>query len=194
MHMKTRFTLQSPNPPLRTERSRVGERGRRAQRLKSATALFCLAAAVSATGGTFTSDFSSDPGGTAIGNAQIEDGILKLTDLQDLIDGTASLPLNGSYILPAIDGGQRAASFTATFKARVGGGTEQAAQGFSFVLADDLPTDGTTTFREGGGTSQGLVVSFDTVVNQAGFNAEGNDPGDAPGIVLKMRGVKVGVR
>src|ERR1051325_1147140 len=56
-------------------------------------------------------------------------------------------------------------SFTAKFKARVGGGTEQPAQGFSFVFAGDLPTDGTTTFREGGGASLGLVISFDTVDN-----------------------------
>ena len=151
-----------------------------------------VAATLNVFAGTFTTDFSSDPGGTAIGNAQIEGGVLKLTDLQDLIDGTATLPLNGSYILPAIDSGPRVAAFTATFTARIGGGTEQAAQGFSFVLADDLPTDGTTTFREGGGTSKGLVVSFDTVDNLAGFNAEGNDPGDAPGIIVKMGGVKVG--
>ena len=119
-------------------------RPRPGYRLNSSVAVIFLAVVSSASGGTFTSDFSTDPGGTAIGNAQIEDGVLKLTDLQDLIDGTASLPLNGSYILPAIDSGQKVASFTATFKARVGGGTEQAAQGFSFVLADDLPTDGTT--------------------------------------------------
>src|SRR5262249_48781874 len=102
--------------------------------------------------GTFTSNFTTDPpGGTLIGAAVIEDGILKLTDLNDLNDGTGGLPRHGSYILPDFNSGAIIGSFNAKFKARVGGGTERPAQGFSFVLANDLATD--LPFREGGGTA-----------------------------------------
>src|SRR4030095_7547059 len=68
------------------------------------------------------------------------------------------------------------------------GGTARPAQGFSFVFASDIPAD---PFGEGGGTIQGLVVSFDTANNGAGFGAEGNDPGDAPGVIVKFAGAKV---
>ncbi|MBN8248597.1 MAG: hypothetical protein J0L84_14300, partial [Verrucomicrobia bacterium] len=143
---------------------------------------------------TFSTDFSSDPGGLPIGIAEIEEGLLKLTDLADLppADPPKPLPQNGSYKLPDFNGGAAISSFTATFKAAVGGGSSLGAQGFSFVLAGDLPDD--APFREGGGTSQGLVISFDTIDNLAGFGAEGNDPGDAPGIIVKIGGAKVAVR
>jgi hypothetical protein len=146
--------------------------------------------------GTFTTTFASDPGGTALGIAEVEDGVLKLTDLADLppAEPAKPLPQNGSYVLPEFNGGEAIQSFTATFKAAVGGGSSLGAQGFSFVLAGDLPSDPATTFREGGGTSQGLVISFDTIDNLAGFNAEGNDPGDAPGIIVKIGGAKVAAR
>jgi hypothetical protein len=127
--------------------------------------------------------------GIPVGSAKLDNGIVKLTDLQDLADGVASLPLNGSWILDDFNSGQRILSFTAQFKARVGGGTERPAQGFSFVLADDLSPG--VAFREGGGNSRGLVVSFDTIDNLEGFNAEGNDPGDAPGVIIKFEGAKV---
>ncbi|MBX3733036.1 MAG: hypothetical protein KF791_10620 [Verrucomicrobiae bacterium] len=150
--------------------------------------------AASARTATFTTDFSFDPGGTPLGTAEVEDGVLKLTDLADLppADNPKPLPQNGSYKLPDFNGGALIQSFTATFKAAVGGGSSLGAQGFSFVLADDLSDF--EPFREGGGNSQGLVISFDTIDNLPGFNAEGNDPGDAPGIIVKMGGVKVAVR
>ncbi len=139
---------------------------------------------------TFTSDFASDPGGIPLGIAEVEDGVLKLTDLADLppADPAKPLPQNGSYILPDFNNGAAIQSFTARFKAAVGGGSALGAQGFSFVLAPDL---GTEVFREGGGTTRGLTISFDTIDNLAGFNAEGNDPGDAPGIIVKVAGAKV---
>src|SRR5262245_37459671 len=80
--------------------------------------------------GTFSSDFTTDPGGTLIGAAVVEDGILKLVDLNDLNDGTGNLPRHGSYILPDFNSGARIGSFNAKFKARMGGGTERPAQGF----------------------------------------------------------------
>jgi len=147
----------------------------------------------SASAATFTSNFASDPGGTPLGIAEIEEGVLKLNDLADLppADPAKPLPQMGSYVLPDFDNGAAVQSFTATFKAAVGGGSSLGAQGFSFVLANDI---GTTVFREGGGTLQGLVVSFDTIDNLAGFNAEGNDPGDAPGIIVKVGGAKVAAK
>jgi hypothetical protein len=149
--------------------------------------------------GTFTTDFTTDPGGTAVGTAEVQDGVLKLTDLADLppADPPKPLPQNGSYILPDFNGGAAIQSFTATFKSAVGGGSSLGAQGFSFVLGNDLPTD--TPFRESGGWggdppahifTQGLIISFDTIDNLPGFNAEGNDPGDAPGIIVKVGGSK----
>ncbi len=155
-------------------------------------AILCLAALTSAQAGVFSSDFTTDPGGSAINKARVESGYLKLQDLQDYIDGISGLPMFGSYILPSIDGGNKVASFTATFKASIHGGTEQAAQGFSFVLANDL--DPGVAFREGGATGEatgfttGLVVSFDTVDNVGVFGANGNDPGDAPGIIVRVGG------
>ena len=157
-----------------------------------------LSMSVSLHAGTFTSNFTTDPGGTPLGAAVIEDGILKLSDLNDLNDGTGNLPRHGSYILPDFNNGAIIGSFNAKFKARVGGGTERAAQGFSLVLANDLATD--VPFREGGGTADGggfttgLVVSFDTIDNLGVFGANGNDPGDAPGVIVRIGGVKVAVR
>ncbi len=142
---------------------------------------------------TFTSNFTDDPGGVPLGIAEVEGGVLKLTDLADLppADPAKPLPQNGSYVLPDFNGSAAVQAFRATFKAAVGGGTSLGAQGFSFVLASDLGSD---VFREGGGASRGLVISFDTLDNLAGFNAEGNEPGDAPGIIVKIGGAKVAAR
>jgi len=155
-------------------------------------AVLFLAALTPTRAGTFSSDFSTDPGGAALGRAKIDADVLKLQDLQEYIDATATLPMHGSYIIPQIDT-DKVASFTATFKASIHGGTEQAAQGFSFVLANDL--DPSLPFREGGSTTDngsgfttGLVISFDTVDNNAFFGANGNDPGDAPGIIVRVGG------
>ncbi len=158
----------------------------------SAIAIAC-AGLVSGAAATFNSNFSTDPGGLALGVAEIDNGVLKLTNLN--ADPPKPLPQNGSYILPDFNNGAAIQSFTATFKAAVGGGSSLGAQGFSFVLGGDLSTE--TAFREGGGTgdgtgfSNGLIISFDTIDNLAGSNANGNDPGDAPGIIVKIGGVKV---
>ncbi len=166
----------------------------------------CVAALWSAPAraGSFTSDFSADPGGTEVKNRDysqlIDGGILKLVDLTDLIDETSGtvvvgrLPLQGSYIFPDTDAGQKIESFTISFKARVGGGTEVGAQGFSLVLANDIDT--ATPFRESGGTTTGLTISFDALdspppVSGAAGVTEGNDPGDAPGIIVKEFGRKI---
>ncbi len=180
-----RNPTQLPPPP-----GRPGIPTRRAW--ASAVAL-AAAGLVSASGATFNSNFSSDPGGYPLGIAEIEDGVLKLTDLADLppADPPKALPQMGSYVLPDFNNGAAVQSFTATFKAAVGGGSSLGAQGFSFVLDDNI---GETIFREGGANLQGLIISFDTIDNLEGFNAEGNAPGDAPGIIVKIGGAKVAAR
>ncbi|MEK7676214.1 MAG: hypothetical protein AAB676_10330, partial [Verrucomicrobiota bacterium] len=179
-----------------TPHTRIGNSGRkfiRSHWIGIVGTMMLSVALTPAIAGTLSSDFTTDPGGLLLGKAKIEDGVLKLQDLQELIDGTSSLPMHGSYILPQIDA-EKVASFTATFKASIHGGTEQAAQGFSFVLANDL--DQTSPFREGGATGDGagfttgLVISFDTVDNLAGFSANGNDLGDAPGIIVRIGGTR----
>jgi hypothetical protein len=168
-------------------------------RLAMAAAFF-VASLTAAKAGTFNTDFSADPGGTILGDkTRIENGILKLQDLQDLVDGTATLPMFGSYVFPPMDAGQKVASFNAKFHVSIHGGTEQGAQGFSFVLASDIASFD-TPFREGGATgegtgfSTGLIISFDTVDNAAGFGANGNDPGDAPGIIVRIGGQRVAAK
>ena len=56
---------------------------------------------------SFNTTFSTDPGGTAIGSAEIENGVLKLTDLADLppADPEKPLPQNDSYIFADFNGG-----------------------------------------------------------------------------------------
>jgi hypothetical protein len=180
-------SIQSPKP----WRSGHAQVGQWARLIALSTATVGLASVSAA---TFTSNFGTDPGGTPLGIAEIEDGVLKLTDLADLppADPAKPLPQMGSYVLPDFDNGAAVQSFTASFKAAVGGGSSLGAQGFSFVLSNDISE--TTPFREGGGSLKGLVISFDTIDNLAGFNAEGNDPGDAPGIIVKVGGAKVAAR
>ena len=204
--MESAFLLSSLNLPHRLEPERI-QSGRNpaakqsspVQRLKCIGLAICLAAATRAAGASFTTDFSTDPGGTALGKAKIENGILKLQDLQEYIDGISGLPMFGSYVFQPIDGAQKVASFTADFNVSIHGGTETPAQGFSFVLADDI-AGFTDPFREGGATaegsgfSQGLIISFDTVDNLAGFGANGNDPGDAPGIIVRIGGQRVAAK
>src|SRR6185369_14156758 len=110
-------------------------------------------------------------------------------------------PMQGSYVFSPIDGAQKVANFTANFNVSIHGGTETPAQGFSFVLADDIASL-TEAFREGGASgndantvfSKGLIISFDTVDNLVGFGANGNDPGDAPGIIVRIGGQRVAAK
>ena len=173
-------------------------------RLLAGWLLACDLFAASAIAGTLTTDFRLDPGGTVVKNRDyselIEGGMLKLVDLSDLIDpdtgllSVARMPLQGSYIFPDFNGGQKIASFTATFKVRVGGGTETGGEGFSMILANDISD--AAPFRESGGTTTGLTISFDELDGRApeagaAGVTEGNDPGDAPGIIIKQGGRKI---
>ncbi len=169
--------------------------------MRSVAVSVALAAAsvASSNAGTLTTAFTTDPGGTTLIAAHestevIRDGILKLVDLKDLINPDTLLiddrrkPLRGSYIFPALDAGKRVASFVATFKARIGGGTSTPADGFSLVLANDYPTD--APFREAGGSTTGFTIVFKPI-NGTGAESELHDPTDPPGIIIKQKGVKV---
>jgi len=149
-------------------------------------AAFALATAGLAQAGTFQTDFSSDPGGTGNVNQPtimtlLTNSQLTLIDLKDILDENgvfqpSRLPLQASYVFPEIDPGSRVESFTVTFKVRMGGGTENPAQGFCLVLAKDYDD---SLFREAGGTTTGLTISFDT------YNSEA----PAPGIAGPPRGM-----
>jgi len=132
----------------------------------------CLANAV------FTTNFSSLPPGTSVlSDAVVDGGILKLTN--------AVNAQNGFFYINDLEPGFAVDSFTATFKAFVGGGTccggLSTADGFSFNFANDLPVLGFQG-EEGGGT--GLTVSFDSFDN--------GPPDAAPAIDVKLGGVAIG--
>jgi hypothetical protein len=163
--------------------------------------LQCFNVATVSLAGTLTTDFSSDPGGTELSQRPsdmtaplVRDGVLKLVDLSDLVDPATGLvndtrkPLRGSYIFPPLDPGKRVESFTATFSARIGGGTESPAEGFSLVLANDYDTS--APFREGGGSTTGLTIAFKTI-NGTGADSETWNQTDPPGIYIKQKGLRV---
>src|SRR5437867_3259490 len=130
---------------------------------------------------TFFADFNSGlPAGTAVfGNSIVaatggytNSGCLKLTT-------NAASQTAGFVITNDLDTGTPVVSFTATFKALVGGGT--AADGFSFNFAPDVPFG--PIGEEGAGT--GLTVEFDTFLNTT-------DPNDAaPAIDVKVGGSEI---
>ncbi len=113
----------------------------------------------------FTFDDSQAPAGaTVLGTAFVDatggvnnTGVLKLT--------VAENGQLGTFLIDDLDNGKAVSGFTATFKARVGGGTSTPADGFSFVWANDL--DPASGFGEDGAGS-GLTVSFDIYDNGGG--------------------------
>jgi autotransporter-associated beta strand protein len=125
-------------------------------------------------GPSFSENFNSGwPAGMShYGNAIVQNGALKLTRNVNNQRGVAvfSVP-------PLIR------SFRATFKLYIGDGSPGSADGFSFNLADDVPT----TFPYGNyeeGIGNGLTVSFDT------FSNGSSDP---TGIFLKDGGAPSGI-
>src|SRR5262245_2889241 len=171
--------------------------------LVKTVAALVLAAAGFAQAGTLQTDFSPDPGGIGIVNHPdfmtiLTNTQLTLINVQDVFDEfgvfqPGRLPLQASYVFQEINPGSRVESFTATFKVRMGGGTDNPAQGFCLVLADNY--DG-LLFREAGGATTGLTISFDTYNSEApppgiAGATEGNVFGDAPGIIIKQGGSKV---
>jgi hypothetical protein len=135
---------------------------------------------------TFTTlDTGRDPdfGGVAIyGNAYL--------DLTSGVSGSGALHLTdnvnnqaGSMVIPELTPGFAVQSFNASFKLRIGNGSGNAADGFSFNLAGDLPdaATGATAAEEGLGT--GLSVCVDN------YPTGGTD---SPSFKLKLGGVLLG--
>jgi len=116
------------------------------------------------TGGSATNLVSGGPNGT---------GILQLTQNAN--------SLQGGFSIPDLANGASVTNFTATFKMFIGKGTANAADGFSFNAATDLPApSGATTSEEG--TGGGLTIAFDTYDNGAL---------EAPAIDVKWAGTVV---
>ena len=121
---------------------------------------------------TYTADFSSTPAGAVTyGSAAIAGGFLHLTDNAN--------SLAGSMLINGFASGSAVQSFTASFKLRIGDGTGNAADGFSFNLAGDLPdaATGATAAEEGIGT--GLSICVDN------YPTGGTD---APSVKIKWGG------
>jgi hypothetical protein len=89
----------------------------------------------------------------------------------------------GSLILPELTPGVAVASFNASFKLRIGNGSANAADGFSFNLASDLPNAalGATAAEEGLGTGLSFCVD----------NYPTGGP-DSPSFKLKWGGTQLG--
>lgn len=120
-------------------------------------------------------------GGTVFGTAYVQGA--------GGVNGTAFLQLteavndqNGAFLQNTPAGVTSIADFTATWMMLVGGGTAVPADGFSFVLADDI-SDG--SFGEDGSGS-GLIVGFDTYDN--------GDVEVAPEITIRYRGATIATR
>ena len=105
-------------------------------------------------------DFALPADGAAFGSAFVA-GAGGVNDSAFLQLTEAVNDQAGSFLLNTPAGSEPINDFTATWMMRVGGGTAVPADGFSFVLGEDI-TDG--TFGEDGAGS-GLIVSFDTYDN-----------------------------
>lgn len=112
-------------------------------------------------------------GSAVLGNAFVEEGVMKLT----LNENGQS----GAFLLEPLAGLTNISDFTATWRMRIGGGTDVPADGISFVLADDLSE---APFGEDGSGS-GLIVSFDIY---------DNGQGEAPAIDVLYKGTVVASR
>jgi len=101
-------------------------------------------------------DFESGgiAGATNYGSAFLESGVLKLT--------TNGNSLSGSYVLSEVIPGKRVHGFTANFRLRIGDGTAEPADGFSFNFGNDLPDSAAApAAAEQGATATGLSFCVD---------------------------------
>jgi len=107
-------------------------------------------------GGSFASDFTTRPTRVSLyGNAAVTQGLLRLT--------TNANSQAGTCIILDFNTNRVVTSFTATFKALVGGGTTPPADGWSFNFATNLPNANFAMGEEGDGS--GLSICFDTYDN-----------------------------
>jgi hypothetical protein len=114
------------------------------------------------------------PGLTVSGSTIVDGGYLKLT--------TSTPAQNGRVVLDDFTAGRPVTAFTASFKASIFGGAIPLADGFSFSLTP-APAPGFIGGLGEEGTTNGLVVSFDTYNNGAG---------EAPAVDVKWNGVLIG--
>lgn len=128
--------------------------------LGAAPVVFLLAASLH--GGTFSANFDDGevPAGTlAFGTAVVEP---PTTGEDACLVLTRSVPSqSGSFIIEDLDGGVPVYGFRASFLARIGGGGDSPADGWSFSVA---PNIGDAAFGEEG-TGSGLSVCFDSYIN-----------------------------
>src|SRR5688572_9120833 len=148
--------------------------------LSAALALPITLCALSASAGSYTNDFNTDPIGDPnlvirapaawrASGSHDGSGYISVTDAINGVQGT--------IVLPDFDTSTVISSFRFTAKMRIGGGTARPADGMSINFGDD---PGATVGEEG--TTTGLSLNFDTWDN-------GN--GEAPAIELKWNGTVV---
>ena len=132
---------------------------------------------------TFTANFDDGlvpPGATLYGSASVV-GTGGVNDTGNLHLTEAAASLFGAFLLNDLVPGRAISAFTARFKIRIGDGSANPADGFSFNLATDLVQDAGVTAEEGVGS--GLSVCLDN------YDSGG---GEAPAIDVKYAGVQIG--
>ena len=118
--------------------------------------------------GTFSTDFNSGlPTNSAVfGSATVADNVVKLTTTDPTVQ-------QGTFIITNdIDAGTAVASFTASFKVRIGGSSArwEFGNGMSFCFAPDLPLDD-WGLNGDSGVGSGLKVAFHTPKDNAAIPA-----------------------
>ncbi len=118
--------------------------------------------------GSFSSDFSSMPGGAAVYGTAVSDGAA-------LVLTPAAASQQGSFVIDDLDPGSRISSFVATFNLHMGNGSANPGDGACFVFGTDIPN---ADFNEegvpnSGPAISGLVITFDAYDNSLGDNTEG---------------------
>jgi hypothetical protein len=128
----------------------------------------------------------STPGATNYGNAYIggiagvpNSGFLHLTDNAN--------SQYGSHIINNLTPGYAMETFTASFKLRIGNGTGNAADGFSFNFAGDLPDSAVPVFPLAGASEEGVGSGISLAIDN--YPTGGTD---SPSLKLRTNGVLVG--
>ena len=139
-------------------------------------------AAVAATAGSFTSDFSNpnQTGFTLTSNdATRPDGNWFSPEITEghLVLTWNEVSEQGAIVLEDLDAGNAIDSFIARFKLQIGPGSGNAADGLAFCFGSDI--DPAANFGEEG-VGSGIIVSFDVYDNGGG---------EAPAIDVKYNGV-----
>lgn len=168
------------------------------QRITTFAGLALLTAAGSSRAGTFTADFNNGllPPGTAVYGQPVNgnEGGGGYIEVTGGVDNTGALKLTkavnsqgGSFIIEDLDNGAPVNSVTATWKMRVGGGTNPPADGFSFCVASDLPD---APWSETGAGS-GLRVEFDIYNNNQPTEENPNPAPEGPKVAVWWGGQRL---